>query len=69
MAAASKHVDLKIVFLGASGVGKTSIVQRYMENTFEPTQVRTQLREGSGGVGVGEGGGVGGWSGRVDGIR
>merc|ERR1719238_1001480 len=34
----SAQIDLKIVFLGASGVGKTSIVYRYINEVFEPTR-------------------------------
>ena len=32
-------LEAKIVVLGAQGVGKTSLVQRYIHGTFKPEQV------------------------------
>lgn len=36
-----KKTDVRLVFLGAAGVGKTALIQRFLKNTFEPKHRRT----------------------------
>ena len=37
-----KPINVKVVLLGESGVGKTSIILRYITNIFNPRQLSTQ---------------------------
>ena len=37
-----KPLNIKVVLLGESGVGKTSIIMRYITNLFNPRQLATQ---------------------------
>ncbi|XP_019958557.2 rasd family member 4 [Paralichthys olivaceus] len=36
-----EKTEVRLVFLGAAGVGKTSIIQRFLKDTFEPKHRRT----------------------------
>uniref|UniRef100_A0A8C5RMW7 GTP-binding protein Rhes n=1 Tax=Laticauda laticaudata TaxID=8630 RepID=A0A8C5RMW7_LATLA len=36
-----KKSQVRLVFLGAAGVGKTSLIRRFLQNTFEPKHRRT----------------------------
>ncbi|KAL2005137.1 hypothetical protein VTN00DRAFT_2987 [Thermoascus crustaceus] len=39
----SSSLEAKIVVLGAQGVGKTSLVQRYVKNAFEPANITSTV--------------------------
>ncbi|KAM3849116.1 GTP-binding protein Rhes-like [Vipera latastei] len=41
MSLAGKKSQVRLVFLGAAGVGKTSLIRRFLQNTFEPKHRRT----------------------------
>ncbi|XP_063152583.1 GTP-binding protein Rhes-like [Candoia aspera] len=41
MSLAVKKSQVRLVFLGAAGVGKTSLIRRFLQNTFEPKHRRT----------------------------
>lgn len=36
-----EKTDVRLVFLGAAGVGKTALIQRFLKDTFEPKHRRT----------------------------
>ncbi|KAI9513978.1 hypothetical protein NQZ68_038038 [Dissostichus eleginoides] len=36
-----EKTHVRLVFLGAAGVGKTALIQRFLEDTFEPKHKRT----------------------------
>lgn len=36
-----EKTEVRLVFLGAAGVGKTAIIQRFLKDTFEPKHRRT----------------------------
>ncbi|XP_057673741.1 rasd family member 4 [Corythoichthys intestinalis] len=38
---AKERTNVRLVFLGAAGVGKTALIQRFLEDTFEPKHHRT----------------------------
>ncbi|CAL8285449.1 unnamed protein product [Boreogadus saida] len=38
---AREKTEVRLVFLGAAGVGKTALIQRYLRDTFEPKHRRT----------------------------
>ncbi|KAM9780489.1 ras-related protein Rap-1b-like [Neosynchiropus ocellatus] len=41
MAAEEKRAEVRLVFLGAAGVGKTALIQRFLKDTFEDRHRRT----------------------------
>lgn len=41
MSLAVKKTQVRLVFLGAAGVGKSSLIRRFLQNTFEPKHRRT----------------------------
>lgn len=36
-----EETEVRLVFLGAAGVGKTALIQRFLQDTFEPKHRRT----------------------------
>ncbi|XP_029015967.1 rasd family member 4 [Betta splendens] len=41
MSSEEKQVEVRLVFMGAAGVGKTAIIQRFLKDSFEPKHRRT----------------------------
>lgn len=41
MSSEVKEKEVHVVFLGAAGVGKTALIQRFLKDTFEPKHRRT----------------------------
>ena len=42
MSEENKPINIKVVLIGEAGVGKTSIIMRYITNIFNPRQLATQ---------------------------
>ena len=42
MSEENKPINIKVVLFGEAGVGKTSIIMRYITNIFNPRQLATQ---------------------------
>ena len=42
MSEENKPINVKVVLIGEAGVGKTSIIMRYITNIFNPRQLATQ---------------------------